>query len=181
MSGKEYYDGQVPPSHQYNDRSNNMNQPFVNNSASGPGVGYYPNQQQVHQQPGYNPNQAYQSYQPIQQQQGYPQQQPTYPQQNYMPPPNNIVVVTQQPSSPQFVLIQDQTDGYPRLDKTTALVILILNIFFPGIGTMIMGCIGNNAGGFICIGICQLLLTFLLIGWIWSIITGVNALKYARD
>ena len=176
MSGKEY---------QYDDRSNtnmnnNMNQPFVNNAATGPGVGYYPNQQQVHQQPPYNPNQAYQSYQPIQQQQGYPQQQPTYPQQNFMPP-NNIVVMTQQPTSPQFVLIQDQSDGYPRLDKTTALVVLILNIFFPGIGTMIMGCIGNNAGGFICIGICQLLLTVFLIGWIWAIITGINALKYARD
>jgi hypothetical protein len=40
MPGKENHDGQVPLSHQYNDRSNNMNQPFVNNSASGPGVGY---------------------------------------------------------------------------------------------------------------------------------------------
>jgi hypothetical protein len=110
----------------------------------------------------------------------------------YPPPQPNITIVTEQntgttkaeppvqPPTPTVIVINPSGgDGYPRLDKTMALVVLILNIFLPGVGTIIMGCVGNNAGGWICIGICQALLAFLIIGWIWSIITGLMCLKYS--
>jgi hypothetical protein len=78
------------------------------------------------------------------------------------------------------VIIENSNDGYPCVDKVMAVIILLLNIFLPGFGTIVMGCVGNNAGGWICIGICQLFLAFLIIGWIWSIITGLMCLKYSR-
>ena len=71
----------------------------------------------------------------------------------------------------------------PILDPGTALVVLILNIFFPGIGTMITGCVGRNAnvGAWFCLGFLQLILLFCLIGWIWSIITGIQVLTRSNE
>ena len=60
------------------------------------------------------------------------------------------------------------------MDKNMALVCLILNIFIPGIGTIINGATGHNHVG-IVYGILQFFLTgFFLIGWVWSIIYGVK-------
>jgi hypothetical protein len=171
----------------------------------------YPPQNIPSGQPVYNPNQPYTNYQSVHQQfnqPNYNQQQPFYgqnphPQQGYQqftnsqqggyvpqcqpqyipsqPHSGNNIIVVQQPVSPQYVLVSELTHGYPRLTKANAVVILLLNIFFPGLGSVIMGCISPGAEGFICIGILQFFLVPLfLIGWVWSIITGLNALKYAR-
>ena len=69
---------------------------------------------------------------------------------------------------------------YPNLDVGTAVFILIMNIFFPGLGTMIMGCFSVNCCTWNCIGLCQMFLSIIIVGWIWAIITGVMALDYAQ-
>lgn len=58
----------------------------------------------------------------------------------------------------------------PRVeDKTLLIICILLNIFIPGAGTLI--------GGFKCertdimiIGILQLILSCVWIGWVWSVI-----------
>lgn len=49
--------------------------------------------------------------------------------------------------------------------------LLLLNIFLPGLGTMISSCMGRD--GIVCeqllVGLLQMLLSGFLIGWIWSI------------
>jgi hypothetical protein len=86
-------------------------------------------------------------------------------------------VVVQQPSP--VIIIQKQS-AYPELGKCLALIILIINIVLPGVGTIIMGCCSSNCGEWFCTGILQILLTVLLIGWIWSICTGINCLNHSR-
>lgn len=140
----------------------NFNQPLMNQ----------------YSEPQQNYNQGYQGYQP-------PQQNFNQPYPPYQPPQNNVVVVqqqqTQQAQTPIIVINNQQSnDGYPKLSSGCAIVILILNIFFPGIGTIIMGCAGNtNTGSWICIGICQILLAVFLVGWIWAIVVGVNCMNRA--
>lgn len=59
---------------------------------------------------------------------------------------------------------------------------LVLNILFPGIGTMVGGCM--NHGGCSCcivtIGIVQMFTTLLVFGYFWGIVSGVLAIVYAR-
>lgn len=87
----------------------------------------------------------------------------------------NVIYVPQ-----QVIIVEKHTnhrhkhEGYPKLYQGTAILILLLNVFFPGIGTMLIGCIsGENVLNWICIGIAQLLLSWIIIGWVWAIITGV--------
>lgn len=49
--------------------------------------------------------------------------------------------------------------------------LLLLNIFFPGVGTMLSSCMGGRGfvGTQFMIGILQLLLAATIVGWIWSI------------
>lgn len=57
---------------------------------------------------------------------------------------------------------------YPKVNKTTALLVLIINIFAPGLGTVIAGFLdarGLNAK-LILYGIIQLIV--IVIGWIWG-------------
>jgi hypothetical protein len=144
---------------------------------------YHPNYQQPQQflySQNFHPQQVYQQSTLTQQPgPGYvPTNQP-----QYVPlPPNsgNNIIFVQQPLSPQYILISNETHGYPRVSKANAIVILLLNIFFCGLGSIVMGCISPGAEGFICIGILQILLGPCIIGWIWAIITGLNVLKYSR-
>ncbi len=55
------------------------------------------------------------------------------------------------------------------------IVLLILNILLPGIGTIANGCMGSSISGCqIVIGLLQMCLSpVLLIGWFWSIWWGV--------
>ncbi len=68
----------------------------------------------------------------------------------------------------------------PTLNKVMAIVILVLNIFFPGVGTLICACIGPKfETDNIIVGLLQLLLAGCIIGWIWSIWWGIIVLQKA--
>jgi hypothetical protein len=94
---------------------------------------------------------------------------------------NNVIVV--QPSATPIIINQNTNSAdYPELPVGLALAVLVLNIFLPGIGTMVMGCnSGAYAGSWVCIGICQMFLSLLFIGWVWGIITGIICLSRARN
>ena len=65
-------------------------------------------------------------------------------------------------------------------DKGLAYLCLILNIFFPGTGTIVNACLGDHPGQGIIFGILQMFtVVFFLAGWIWSIVYGVNILNKA--
>lgn len=65
----------------------------------------------------------------------------------------------------------------PVVDKNMALVTLLVNIFVPGVGTIIAGVLGNKP--MIGKGIAQLILSIIIVGWIWAIVTGVQVLQNA--
>jgi TM2 domain-containing membrane protein YozV len=68
------------------------------------------------------------------------------------------------------------------LSSPVHIVCLILNIFIPGLGTIIAGASSSNATKKkfnIIFGIIQFLLAIVLIGWVLSIIWGV--LIYIRN
>lgn len=73
----------------------------------------------------------------------------------------------------------------PKVSMRMAIIILILNTIFPGMGTILLGCFlphdFTNEEGVVCcsmalVGLMQLILAILLIGWIWSIAFGVYIL-----
>lgn len=60
-----------------------------------------------------------------------------------------------------------------------AFIIIIINVFWPGLGTAISGCVGTKtSGATILLGILQMFLLF--IGWIWGIVWSVNLYKKAK-
>lgn len=64
--------------------------------------------------------------------------------------------------------------------KSWAIVLLIINVFLPGVGTIINSMLGQGityTG--IMIGALQMLLSVGIIGWLWSIYWGV--LMYERS
>ena len=69
------------------------------------------------------------------------------------------------------------------LDHTLAVVCLILNCipFTSGIGTMISACTGSDFNcNALLFGFLQLLLTIIIVGWIWSIVHGIWLLDKAK-
>ena len=88
---------------------------------------------------------------------GYQQQQPVYP------------IYGSEVSTQSPIL------GVPKVEKTVALICLLVNIFMPGFGTLI-GAIATPTGCDFCAfvyGILQILLTGFGIGWIWSVVWGL--------
>ncbi len=77
----------------------------------------------------------------------------------------------------------EEESKIPCLSKSWAIIILIMNIFLPGWGTIVLGCLSeHHSSYFILIGFLQFLLAGIIIGWIWAIITGVKVLnKSASD
>ena len=123
------------------------------------------NQQNFYKQPGYEQPGVY----------GQHQQQFSH----------TTITVNAEPSQPQpqvrnhvvVVGLEPNVCGnpIPILDSGTALVILILIVFFPGIGTMVVGCVGRHANpcALFCIGFLQIILIFCLIiqyTWILDVI-----------
>ena len=62
-----------------------------------------------------------------------------------------------------------------------ATVCLVLNIFFPGLGTIINGLSGHKVCPGVLFGFLQFFLTPLfLVGWIWGIVYGVRIVGVAN-
>jgi hypothetical protein len=163
-SNQPLIDNHPPPLQQnYNFNNQHHNNQHHNNQYQN-NQPYYP--------PGHNPH-----HPPT-----YVNQQPIYQQPMYNNPNPNIVLV-QQPinHNPPMIILYQSNFGYPQLGTCCAIIILLLNIFLPGIGTIIMGCMSRYPCTWFCTGICQIILIpFFLIGWIWSIITGINCLSHSR-
>ena len=72
------------------------------------------------------------------------------------------------------------TPPYPKmpvLDSNMALIVLIINLFFPGVGTIVAGIQGNMP--LIGRGIAQLLLAIIIVGWVWALVSSIQALSNA--
>ena len=67
----------------------------------------------------------------------------------------------------------------PVLNRTNAIIVLILNLLIPGIGTMVAGAIGKQS--LIGRGIAQLLLSLIFIGWIWALVTSIQVLTNSTE
>ncbi|CAN0016467.1 unnamed protein product [Heterosigma akashiwo] len=67
----------------------------------------------------------------------------------------------------------------PANEINQALLIFILNILLPGVGTIFCG-IKRELQKIIVIGIIQLIASFLLIGWLWSVWWGFFVWKETR-
>lgn len=65
--------------------------------------------------------------------------------------------------------------------QTEALIVLIVNIMAPGIGTMLAACFGSCKISTLLVGIVQLLTAPLLIGWIWAIVWSIKLRKLAKQ
>ena len=65
----------------------------------------------------------------------------------------------------------------PVLETGAAAGCLIANLFIPGLGTLIAGIVGSKP--MIGRAIAQLLLTIVVVGWVWGIVTGVQLLTNA--
>ena len=70
----------------------------------------------------------------------------------------------------------------PQMKIAYAIIVLVVNVIVPGVGTMLFVAFGGkeNMTEHILIGVLQLLGTFIFIGWIWSILWGVFAFDKAR-
>ena len=72
----------------------------------------------------------------------------------------------------------------PKLSPTLAIGLLILNIFFPGLGTMIVGCVSKQKDvccGWFCIGFLQMIFASCIFGWVWAIISACAIVSVAND
>lgn len=63
----------------------------------------------------------------------------------------------------------------PTLEKNMAILCLVLNVVFPGIGTIVAGVLSGQK--LIGRGIAQLILALIIVGWIWAIIDGIRLLQ----
>ena len=60
-----------------------------------------------------------------------------------------------------------------KVDPPLHIVLFIVNIIFPGWGTMISACCGKKFNSdALCMGLIQFIFCWTLICWIWSIIHG---------
>jgi len=65
----------------------------------------------------------------------------------------------------------------PITSKCMSIILLILNIIWPGLGTAIMGCmVSEHLVTNLVIGLLQFVTAICVIGWIWSIAWGVFCL-----
>ncbi len=65
----------------------------------------------------------------------------------------------------------------PVLEMPMAVVALVCNVVLPGLGTVIAGVVGHQR--LIGRGIAQLLLALVIVGWVWGLVTGIQALTNA--
>ncbi len=88
-------------------------------------------------------------------------------------PPNQNILIIPIPNN-ELIQINENKKVYSEKPYSfcLAITVLIVNIFFPGIGTII-GSYGINnpdyQSSFCCHGICELLLSFCIIGWCFAL------------
>lgn len=73
-----------------------------------------------------------------------------------------------------------QTRPYPQtpvLETMMAVLCLILNLFVPGLGTLVSGIIGGEK--LIGRAVAQLLLAIVIVGWVWGVVTGIQLIYNA--
>ena len=69
----------------------------------------------------------------------------------------------------------------PRMSTCCAVILLFVNIFLPGWGTVALMCFSNHHKCyFLLIGLLQFILISIIIGWVWAIITSVQVIKKSR-
>ena len=70
-----------------------------------------------------------------------------------------------------------------KMNRITASFLLIINVFFPGVGTIIMSFMGGDEILIeqLIIGVLQMVLISCLIGWIWSIYWGIIIYRKSYD
>lgn len=73
-------------------------------------------------------------------------------------------------------------DAIAATDKGLAIVCLLFNIFFPGVGTIINACMGDAPVAGIIYGILQMFtIVFFFAGWIWSIVYGAKIVQKSNQ
>ncbi|XP_022101394.1 protein SPEC3-like [Acanthaster planci] len=122
---------------------------------------------------------------------GYTGMESTVVNQQQQPVPGQVVTVVVQERKPNACRA-----AIPSLHIVAAVICLVLNIFLPGIGTIVAGfsvfCCGNpgqSGGGkfgTFClnfwVGVLQLLTCWIfLIGWVWSIMWGAAFIGLSAD
>ncbi|KAL9645390.1 hypothetical protein ABK040_002589 [Willaertia magna] len=71
-------------------------------------------------------------------------------------------------------------DSAVKVGKGMGIIILLINVFFPGIGTIIAGVMTeekDKSSSAIIVGILQLVLSACCIGWLWAIWTGIQIMQ----
>ncbi|KAL9641720.1 hypothetical protein ABK040_007398 [Willaertia magna] len=67
--------------------------------------------------------------------------------------------------------------------KGMGLIILIVNILFPGIGTILAGIMTEEkekSSSAIIVGVLQFVLASCCIGWIWAIYSGIKIMQISE-
>ncbi|KAL9649958.1 hypothetical protein ABK040_014992 [Willaertia magna] len=71
-------------------------------------------------------------------------------------------------------------DSAVRVGSGMGIIILLINVFFPGIGTILAGVMTDEkdkSSSAIIVGILQLVLSACCIGWLWAIWTGIQIMQ----
>ena len=72
-----------------------------------------------------------------------------------------------------------------KVDRNMGMIVLLLNIFFSGIGTIVAGVLVGGTFQIInniIVGFLQLILfPYLLLGWFWSLYTGYLIYKKSKE
>lgn len=71
-------------------------------------------------------------------------------------------------------------DAVVKVGKNVAIAALLLNIFFPGIGTLVACVVADKTvAGIKCFACMWLMCLVFLVGWVWSVWHGVLILRKA--
>eukprot|EP00904_Undaria_pinnatifida_P000606 jgi/Undpi1/10546/HiC_scaffold_29.g12996.m1 len=68
----------------------------------------------------------------------------------------------------------------PVLKRWIAILLFIADLFIPGLGTIIAGCLACSLETLI-VGIIQMLTSWLIVGWVWSILWGWELVAVSRS
>ncbi|MES1912233.1 MAG: hypothetical protein MHM6MM_004544 [Cercozoa sp. M6MM] len=77
------------------------------------------------------------------------------------------------------LLVTIKTRRVPKVSETMGVICFILDIFLPGIGTLLAGATEGKTDTMI-IGVLQFFLAVFLVGWLWSIYWGYLIWKKSK-